>query len=735
MKRITKVRIIGTIIFLILDILILPTVIEFPLYLKNFGIEAPDEYFRNIDLFATAQKVLTDSEYRNVFLAIQPLMLLILFSLLWKDAFKRKETKVNKLGGPAAAGSGEFGTARWLTDKELEQKTTAWWTDKVLTAGGVVIHIEEFGSRFKVLLETSDSHSLSIGTTRSGKTRTHILPSIWATGNSGESMLINDPKGELYAKTNSVLRQKGYDIVLLDFRNPYRGNRWNPMKLIIDAINEGDESRASEAAIDMAHTLVYQTPRTGDPIWANGTKAVIAALALDNAIEASDASQKHLTSVYNTLVELGTPIPTTQGDYVPLNDYFRNKKPGSIVKNAFGPAAIAAERTRASFYGGAATDMFLFSDPGISNLTAYSDHELADIGKKKTAVFMIVPDEKSTRHVLASLYVDQTYQALVQLANENNGRIPNRVNFFLDEFGNMPQINGFDNKITVAAGRGMRFHLSVQGFGQLKEKYGDKAGTIKSNCHTWIYLLTRDEQTAEEISKMTGKYTIESQSLSSSMQPKSYSHGLSSALAGRSLLDASEVKRNPYGQGIVFLQREYPAMTNLPDYTDGPAANDIYDKEPETVPYPKINVPLFIPGLTQSEEDEEDDTLDNEKHKVVASILDKLDQTSPDQFELAGVENEVAATSEPIESEAVSEETTEVETEDVESMEFEEEISVVEEVEISVDEVEELKEVVNGVEEVGFDLDDIDLDIEEIDVNEDLAEETPKKKFSLDDLD
>jgi len=229
----------------------------------------------------------------------------------------------------------------------------------------------------------------------------------------------------------------------------------------------------------------------------------------------------------------------------------------------------------------------------------------------------------------------------VQVANENNGRLPIRVEFFLDEFGNMPPINGFDNKITVAAGRGIRFHLVVQDFGQLQEKYGEKSRIIKNNTHTWVYLLTKDPQTASEISKMTGTYTVETQNVSSSIQAKSYSHGLSSNLTGRALLTPDEVTRNPYGQGIVFLQREYPARTILPDYKEGPAKNDIFPYESDGQEYHFREIPLYVPGVIddyiRSKNNQED--IQEATTTTPKSILDKIDKQLKDDEVAASIEN------------------------------------------------------------------------------------------------
>lgn len=725
MSRANSLKLIAFTIVFVLDLLLVPTILDLPRFIKLYGANGPTQFFNNIDLLGTTIKAFTDPGFRMLFLTSQPVVLSLIIYMLWKNTFTRKNKKIVGIGGPKAAGSGQFGTSRWLTDKEVDKLTTIWHPEQPIKTGGIVLGMQQpyntlSKEGMKVWLETNDTHSLIIGTSRSGKTRTFILPTIYSLAYSGESMVINDPKGELYRKTSKFLESKGYDVILLDFRNPSRGNRWNPMKLIVDWLKEGNESLASEAAWDMAHTVVHQQKRSGDPIWANGEESVIAALSLAIAQDADYEEQKHLNSAYTTLIELGKPIQTEEGEYVALNEFFNELPAGNIAKQAFGSAALAPDRQRGSFYSGAATDLRLFGDPGIANLTSTQDHDLADVGRKPTAVFMIVPDEKTTRHVLASLYVDQCYQALVTLASQHNDRLPNRVNFLLDEFGNMPPINGMDNKITVAAGRGIRFHLVVQALGQLKEKYGDKTDIIKGNTHTWIYLLSTDIQTSEEISKKTGTYSVETQNYSSNAQPKSYSHGMSSSLMQRSLLTPDEVRRWEYGKALVFLQRQNPAHLPLPDYTEWPANDEFIEIEDVFEQADLIKVPIYIPYITSTLGDLQTQNMveqeKEEESKPPVSVIQSLDEFSISSDEIAvTLENEDKAT--------IDEQISEVETpEEMENVHFEvpaEEVTIpFEEYEVSFEE-----ELFNSTET------SVDLNIE----NE-LSEIDQNQSFSLKDI-
>ncbi len=144
---------------------------------------------------------------------------------------------------------------------------------------------------------------------------------------------------------------------------------------------------------------------------------------------------------------------------------FNKKLFGNLAKNSYATGSFAKGETRATLFSVLATVIKMFSDTGIANLTSRTDFELEDIGKKKTAVYLIIPDEKESRHDLASLFIDQCYQALVNYAQSlSTGKLPIRVNFILDEFSNMPQIPFISGKIAVSRSRNIRYYLVIQDF-------------------------------------------------------------------------------------------------------------------------------------------------------------------------------------------------------------------------------------------------------------------------------
>jgi len=558
-------------IFLFVSVMVLPLILQFLVYFRANPLQAAGRWLIFVrDSPLAGPALLKHAFIRRLWFLLQPLIAGGFVWLLWQPGIRKRKNKIQDgVGGPEAAEySITHGSSRWQSKNEIQENVTAWQVNQVPKKGGVVLGYEE--AKKKAWLETNDRHTLIIGATRSGKTRRLIFPTIWELAKAGESMILTDPKGELYERSHEYLKKQGYDVVLLDFRNPRRGNFWNPLCPVLTA--KDDHAKASESAWDIAHMIVHQKPHSGDPLWPNGTESVIAALLLLTVLEAPDEKYRHMGTAYSILYELGAGY---EDGTIPLNDYIMSLPVGHPAKAAFGTALLAPYRTRASFFTGAAADLRLWADASITHLTAKQDHALDRPGREKSAVFLVIPDEKSTRHILASLYIDQTYQALVDLAARQGGCLPIRVNFLLDEFGNMPAINDFDKKLTVAGGRGMRFTLVVQDVAQLKRHYKEAAQTITGNCHTWIYLLTADIDTARLISAKTGQYTVETESYSSSVRSVDVSTGNQYGTTGRALLLPDEVLRWPQDLSLVLQSRQFPMRLPLPDLTKWPADQEL----------------------------------------------------------------------------------------------------------------------------------------------------------------
>jgi type IV secretion system protein VirD4 len=251
---------------------------------------------------------------------------------------------------------------------------------------------------------------------------------------------------------------------------------------------------------------------------------------------------------------------------MPMLEYVKKLPQNHPAKALLSISDVAPSRTRGSFYTSALTTLRLFTSKSIYGITNQSDFSITGVGEKKQALFIILPDEKTTFYPIASLIISQQYELLANMADRRGGRLLQRVNFILDEFGNFTAIADFTNKLTVGGGRGMRFNLFLQSFSQLKDKYDENtSNTIKSNCQTWIYLQADDMETLKEMSEKLGAYTTSSYQLSASHQKfatPSSSHSLS--LTQRNLLNVDEVRRvaRPYQ---IVTSRTHPAMMFGPD--------------------------------------------------------------------------------------------------------------------------------------------------------------------------
>jgi len=425
--------------------------------------------------------------------------------------------------------------------------------------GGLVLGWSK--NRRKIYSHTDDTHSLIIGSTRCGKSRHVVLPSIGYSALAGESMINVDPKGELYLYSKQCLEKLGYEVIAIDFIEPNKSNHYNFVQPVLDAVNEGDLSRAVTCAQDISTLLVPDKEHTSsDPIWSMGERAIITVAILAVCILFPDPRHQNLSNARHFIAKMCVPGP--RGEPAPIVGFLNQLPDDSPMRTALDIAKIAPDKMQCSFYASALTTLSVFADTNIHSMTAMTDFDHLATGDRKRAIFIIVPPEKATYYPIASLFVFQQYQLLVQSAREHGNRLKRRVEFFCDEFGNFAKIPDMDKAITIGGGLGCRFHLFVQDLNQIYERYGERLGkTMVGNCETWIYLHTANPDTVQEIVKKLDKYTIKSPSISSG------ANGQGSAsfnYTARDLLTISEVQkiRRPWQ---LVMSRADPVVMFAPD--------------------------------------------------------------------------------------------------------------------------------------------------------------------------
>ena len=353
-------------------------------------------------------------------------------------------------------------------------------------------------------VDDGEYHNLIIGSTGSGKTQCVIFPMVQSLAKHDESMVITDPKGEIYEKTSEMLRRRGYNIVLLNFRDPSKGNAWNPLTLPYKLWTSGNQDKAIELLDDLALNILYdESNKNADPFWEKTSAGYFSGLAL-GLFEDAKEEEININSI-SLMTTVGED--KFRGSSTYIKEYFNSKDPAGAAYINASSTILSPNETKGSILAVFKEKIKLFATRvNLSEMLSHSDFDIKDIGLRKTAVFIVIQDEKKTYHSLATILVKQIYETLIDVAHQNNGKLPVRTNFLLDEFANMPPLKDVTTMITAARSRAMRFTLIIQNFAQLNEVYGEQnAETIKGNCGNMVYLISTELKALEEISKMCGE--------------------------------------------------------------------------------------------------------------------------------------------------------------------------------------------------------------------------------------
>jgi type IV secretory pathway TraG/TraD family ATPase VirD4 len=396
----------------------------------------------------------------------------------------------------------EKGYSRWAkpneikNDKDVEKVIIKEQTSE---AGGMPL----INDGKNIWVDNGEYHSLVIGATGSGKSSCVVNAQIQTLARHGESIIVTDPKGELYRDHSEFLRDKGYKIIVLNFRNPNLGNAWNPLTLPYQLYKEGNTDKAVELLDDVAHNILYDPNNKNDPFWEKSASDFFSGLALGLFQDAKE-EQINLNSI-NYMSTVGEENFATS-NYT--KEYFTLKGEDSNTYVFASNTINAPNETKGSILSVFRQKIRLFATKEeLSEMLSYSDFNMREIGTQKTAVFMIIHDEKTTYHALATIFLKQLYETLIDVAQTYpKGKLPFKTNFILDEFANMPPLKDVTTMVTAARSRAIRFTFIIQNFAQLNDVYGkEQAETIRSNCGNIIYLITTELAALEEISKLCGE--------------------------------------------------------------------------------------------------------------------------------------------------------------------------------------------------------------------------------------
>lgn len=556
---------------------------------------------------------------------------LTLAAILLYQVFSNQNSKKAKrmLKGKAKGVESVLENSRFMTDKERNEIFPGYGFAQSAEKKKDGVPVRAVYDKKKGLQVNlaSPMHALIIGSTGSGKTTTFINPMIQILGASdaGSSMIMTDPKGELFQLHSGFLKERGYQVMVLDLRDTYESYRWNPLGDIYDRYqlyieagkgiyirNDAPENSGLElqdnlekfgeewyeyqgqgyadrreliTVVKIKKQKIYDElyedlndlvgvlcpiESKDDPVWEKGARSIVMATLLA-MLEDSENPELGMTKDKFNFYNLNKAMSNSENNFEELKNYFAGRPMTSRCVTLSRQVLSAADSTLSSYMSIAFDKLNMFNDEGLCALTSNTDIDPNCFADEKTALFLKIPDEKDTRHGLASMFILCIYKALIKKASAREDlSLPRNVYFILDEFGNMPQINKFDKMITVGRSRKIWFNMVVQSYAQLNNVYGDTvANIIKSNCGMKMFIGSNDIETCKEFSELCGNMTVTTASVSNGGQDKDIS--VSSQLQTRPLIYPSELQKlnnkQSTGNSIIVTFGNYPLKTQFtPSY-------------------------------------------------------------------------------------------------------------------------------------------------------------------------
>ena len=499
-----------------------------------------------------------------------------------------------------------------------------------------------------VYVDATDSHSLIIGSTGSKKTRLIAMPTLQILAKTGESFVVTDPKGELHDNAYPTLVEMGYNILVVNLRDPSKGHAWNPLSFPYELYKSGNatnKDKARELLDDLAHNI-FPVEKTDDPFWENSAQDFFLGLTEILFKNAKSPEEVNLRSICLTKAQ------TMSGEDNALisSKYYKQLDKESFEYICLAGTVEAPDKTRTSILSVFNQYMRIFAaQDALVEMLSSNEIDFESIGNQKTALFLIIPDEKTTYHKLVSIFIKQCYERLIYHAQKLPEKsLPVRVNFVLDEFSSLPKISDFPAMITAARSRNIRFDLFIQSEHQLKSKYNDDAQTIKSNCNNWIFLTSRELPLLEEISKLAGDKQRNVPLISvSKLQRLRKEKGEALIFHARSYPHVSMLddisKYQQYSHEILMLDRERKEIHNFNflDISDGVKELETKPKEDEDIisTESNINDKMFARAIIFENVSDEllqqiiDENFSNRVYQRIENILARSNYFDDDIFE------------------------------------------------------------------------------------------------------
>lgn len=465
--------------------------------------------------------------------------------------------------------SGTYGTASWMTEKEMQQMLEIAPISK---AKGTILG-EYHGKAVCMRSDTRLNRHIAIfGASGTMKSRAVIRNALFQSIKRGESVVITDPKAELYSDTAELFRKYGYEVKVFNLVDPAHGDSWNCM-----ADLNGDTLMAQV----LTDVIIGNTSAgKGDKFWDSGEgnllKALILLIDQDTAL---DKNGKNLSAVYQLL---------TQNSERQLTALFEKLPMGHPARAPFNLFSQSSDTVRSGIILGLGTQLQVLQNPAVAKIISRSDISLTAPAQRKCAYFIILSDQDATMAFLSSLFFSFLFIRLTRFADSSPGRrCPVPVNLILDEFNNCGRIGGaadgsdFARSLSVIRSRDIRVMLAVQSLGQLQNRYPNNLWSeIIGNADIQLMLGCTDDMTAQYFSSRSGDMSIRVDSTSTTRQTMAVAQLIAQyrqteGQGRRKLLTPDEVLRLPNEELLCVIRGCNVLKLKKLDYTFHPMAREL----------------------------------------------------------------------------------------------------------------------------------------------------------------
>lgn len=500
-------------------------------------------------------------------------------------------------------GDGQHGTARWATKSEIqkiykhipftpekwrkqamENKTPTY--TRVLKKNlfkrngsgitqeplpqGIVVGCTGSKHNTTAMIDTGDVHVLMIGAAGVGKTAYWLYPCIEYACASGMSFLSTDTKGDVMRNYGNIAKQYGYNVSVIDLRNPTRSNGNNLLHLVnkyMDLYQKEDKliykAKAEKYAKIISKTIILSGMDAAsfgqNAYFYDAAEGLLTATILLVA-EFCEPQKRHIVSVFKIIQELLAPSNKKgKNQFQQLMEMLPNDHK---AKWFAGAALNTAEQSMASVMSTALSRLNAFLDSELEQLLCFdTEIDAEKFCNEKSAIFVIMPEENPNTFFMISLIIQQLYREILAVADENGGKLKNRCVFFCDEFGTLPKIESAEMMFSASRSRRLQIVPIIQSFSQLDKNYGKEGAEIMVD-NTQITLFggfAPNSSSAEVLSKALGSRTVMSGSVSRCKNDPSQSL----QMIERPLMTPDELKSMPKGQFVVMKTGVHPMRVKL----------------------------------------------------------------------------------------------------------------------------------------------------------------------------